>query len=500
MKFSIRNKLFLAVSGLILMFVLLSWGLNNQFLEKYYHYNKKKELMESYRQINRFYNKELEEVSLEIEKLERMRGLQIIIVGKDFEILYNTQRKVREFRGRGIGPATPYEGLGMFEFWIKNKAKELSIGKPIIEEGRDPRLNSEFVNLLAVLDSGEYIFISTPVAAIHGSVQTANQFFLFTGIATIITGCILVYIFSRRFTKPILALNQIALRMSHLDFSQRYPVTTQDEIGELGKSINSLSGQLEKSISELRDANEKLRADIERERQIDEMRKLFISNVSHELKTPIALIQGYAEGLKVNVNEDEENKNFYCEVIMDEAYKMNRLVKQLLDLSQLESGGMPLEVSCFDIVELTAHVLKKNAILFKQKGIRIDFDCQKQIFVKADLHRVEQVLMNYLSNAVNYVDNKRILRISIEDKGEVARISVYNSGDPIPRDIQDKIWVSFFKADKARSRDYGGTGLGLAIVRAIQEAHHQNYGVNNVGEGVEFWFELAVAEEGMRMG
>ena len=495
MKQSVKHKLFIFISSLIIFYVLLSWFLNSQFLDKYYLYNKKRILVESYKQINSLYKGDPTRLSLELEKLESMRGLRIIIFDQNFNHKYDS------YPGRGYWRPKPprgnrhtEEGPMPLEKVIGFREREILKGKTVIRILTNANLKADFIYLFAKLDNGDILFLSTPVAAIKESVQIANQFFLFTGLFVIITGSILVFVLAGRFTQPLLELSEIARKMAMLDFSHKYPVKTNDEIGELGISINSLSDQLEKSIFELKEANEKLKDDVERERKIDEMRKEFISNVSHELKTPIALIQGYAEGLKLNVNEDEANKNFYCDVIADEAKKMNKLVQQLLDLSQIEAGYFHLERSEFNLSALVEQVLKKNELLFKEKNLQLVFMKERELKVNADYDRIEQVLVNYLNNAVNHVDEKKIIKVSIKEENQKARISVYNSGKHIPEEYFDKIWASFYKIDKSRTRKYGGTGLGLSIVKAIQEAHHNNYGVNNVEGGVEFWFELDLAE------
>lgn len=492
MKHSIRLKLFVTVGSLILFYVLLSWLLNNFLLDKYYYYSKRNILMESYKLIDSLYKGDPEGVSLELEKLEQTKGLHIVIQDKNYETKYDSMPKRRDSRPKPPGRA-PSDSQNRLESHIKPILQEVLQGKTIIENRRDSRLNSNFVSLYSLLGNGDFIFLSTPVAAIQESVEIANNFFLITGVITIMTGSFLVFLITGRFTRPILELNKIARRMSTLDFSKRYPVKNHDEIGQLGESINSLSEQLQKSILELKEANQKLKEDIRREREIDEMRKEFISSVSHELKTPIALIQGYAEGLKLNVNEDEENKNFYCNVIMDEALKMNRLVKQLLELAQIEYGELHLEKVDFKITQLVEQVVKKNALVFKERSIGVIIEKKEDIIVNADFDKTEQVLINYLSNAVNHVDDRRIIKIVIKQEGKKARISVFNSGQHIPEECLDKIWTSFYKVDKARTRAYGGTGLGLSIVRAVQEAHQNGYGVNNVEGGVEFWFELELA-------
>ncbi|MCX7746780.1 MAG: cell wall metabolism sensor histidine kinase WalK [Clostridia bacterium] len=493
MRYSIRTKLFAALGSLILLFVVISLLLNNLLMEKYYLYNKENTLLESYKTINKLYNSDDDVLFLEMEKLENSKGVYIIILDKNFNTLFNTRQKGMNFKS--VVPRRNMDNQRMIESLLREKDLLMNKNGPIVVKRWDSRLNANFINLFAVLNREDFIILSTPVAAIQESVQIANQFFLLTGLLTILIGGLLIFFITTRFTKPILLLNDIAKRMATLDFSQRYPVKTRDEIGHLGESINSLSEQLQKSIAELKEANEKLMEDIEKERKIDEMRKEFITNVSHELKTPIALIQGYAEGLMINVNDDEENKNYYCNVIMDEAYKMNRLVRQLLELSQMEAGHVHLEKSEFDIFELMEQVIKKNMLILKEKDIRIHIEKEKDsILVNADYDKIEQVLMNYLNNAVNHADQERQIRVGVKCFGCKVRISVYNSGQHIPKESLEKVWTSFYKVDKARTRMYGGTGLGLSIVRAIQESHRNKYGVNNVEGGVEFWFDLDLAE------
>ena len=493
MKYSIRVKLFITLGLLTLFFVLLSIILNNLFLEKFYLISKKIVLEDSYKKIDSLYNGDSEELSLELERFEDSIGVNILILDDSFNTIYSSRQNETNFRSRIFNRNNIHS---ITVSLIKERVSRILENGQLVEIRYDRRLRSNFVDFYALLSNKDYIFISAPVAAIKESVETSNKFFLFTGIITMLVGGILIFFITTKFTKPILDLNYIAQRMSLLDFSKRYPVKTQDEVGHLGDSINSLSEQLHKSILELKSANEKLKKDIEREQKIDEIRKEFITNVSHELKTPIALIQGYSEGLKVNVNEDEENKNYYCDVIMDEALKMDRLVRQLLDLSQIESGEISLERSDFDISEMADAVIKKNSIILKEKNIDITVEKDENTVVNADYEKIEQVLLNYLSNAVNHTDENKQIKVSIRRIEKKVKVSVFNTGRHIPEASMDKIWSSFYKVDKARTRVYGGAGLGLSIVRAIMNAHGGGYGAVNVEGsgnlhgGVEFWFEL----------
>ena len=295
---------------------------------------------------------------------------------------------------------------------------------------------------------------------------------------------------SNHYTKPILKLAQIAKKMENLDFDVRYKENRHDEIGVLGHSMNSLSDKLEQTISELKTANNELELDLQRRSEQEQMRQEFLANVSHELKTPIALIQGYAEGLQDNVNDDPESREFYCEVIVDEADKMNKMVKKLLSLNQLEFGNGQVHLEHFDLQQVVQSVLSSSEILFRQKEVTLSYNGDHPVYVWADEYMTEEVVMNYVSNALNHIDGEKIIEVKIVSCDGKARVSVFNTGKPIPEEDIDKIWSKFYKVDKARTREYGGNGIGLSIVKAIMEAHNQAYGVKNYDNGVEFWFEL----------
>jgi len=220
------------------------------------------------------------------------------------------------------------------------------------------------------------------------------------------------------------------------------------------------------------------------------MRKEFVSSVSHELRTPLSVIQGYAEGLVSNVAESEDDRKFYCDVIMKEADKMNKLVKDLLNLSQIESGYFHIEKSEFNINSLIEYVLNKYKAIFTEKDIEVQFELGESMIVCGDMVRIEQILTNYLNNAINHIDNNKIIKISKIVNKDKIKISIFNSGKHIPEELLEKIWTSFYKVDKARTRAYGGYGLGLSIVKALADLHNNDYGVENIEGGVIFWFEV----------
>ena len=279
--------------------------------------------------------------------------------------------------------------------------------------------------------------------------------------------------------------------MSKLDFSQKYKLKdTNDEIDNLGKSINTMSDKLETTIKQLRNTNVELEKDIEEKSKIDEMRKQFISDVSHELKTPIALVMGYAEGLKVEINESPESRDFYCDVILDEAQKMDVLVKKLLTLNQLECGNDVISMERFDIVEMIKNYIQSAEIIIQQKQAHIIFEEQGPVYVWGDEFKVEEVVMNYFTNALNHLEGENNIIISLESMDGITKVKMFNTGQTIPEEALPHLWDKFYKVDKARTREYGGSGVGLSIVKAIMDSMNQHYGVCNHENGVEFWFEV----------
>ena len=301
---------------------------------------------------------------------------------------------------------------------------------------------------------------------------------------------IVILVMTNRITRPISELTKLSEKMSDLDFDARYQSRAGNEIDVLGDNFNKMSRKLESTISELKSANNKLQKDIEDKIKIDEMRKEFLDNVSHELKTPIALIQGYAEGLNENISDDPESREFYCEVIMDEASKMNKLVKNLLTLNQLESGKDAPVMERFDIVSLIRGVLGSMHIMIEQKEATVIFEETEPVYVWADEFKIEEVVTNYTSNALNHLDGERKVEIKVLQEEDCVKVTVFNTGTPIPEEDIPNLWNKFYKVDKARTREYGGSGIGLSIVKAIVEGMNQKYGVCNYDNGLEFWFTL----------
>ena len=356
--------------------------------------------------------------------------------------------------------------------------------------------NSSFIEGFGYCSDNQTIVImSTPVAGLKESVNISNKFLIYVAVIGFFITVIITFLITKMITSPILQLAEISNKMGKLDFTARYEGKRSDEIQTLGQNMNYMSDRLKKAISKLQEANEVLKEDIKRKEAIDEMRKDFIANVSHELKTPIALIQGYAEGLNEGLCEDEESRKYYTEVIMDESEKMNKMVKQLLTLSSLESGNSILHKENFNMTSLTESVLSSISILIGEKNVEVNFDTSMDVFLYADEFKIEEVVTNYISNAIHHVNDNGIIKIDLSEDESNVYFSVYNTGNQIPEKDLANVWEKFFKVDKAHSRSYGGSGIGLSIVKAIVEAHGGAVKVVNKSDGVEFGFKIPRMKE-----
>jgi len=360
----------------------------------------------------------------------------------------------------------------------------------VLRQSRERMSGMDYLEMIGTLENGDYFIMKTPLESIRDSVMLANRFYTIIGASVILISAIIIYLFSRRVTKPVMELADISKRMTALDFDAKFESKGENEIDVLGEHMNQLSETLEKTISELKTANNELRRDIEHKEKIDEMRKEFLANVSHELKTPLALIQGYAEGLKDGISEDDQSREYYLEVIMDEAQKMNAMVRKLLTLNEVEFGQDAVTMERFDVSEVIEGIAGSYALFVQQKGGKLRLNVQRPLYVWSDELKIEEVISNYLGNACNHLDGERIIEIKAEQKDEKVRISVFNTGKQIPEEDMERIWEKFYKVDKAHTREYGGSGIGLSIVKAIMESVNGSYGAKNYLNGVEFWIEL----------
>lgn len=518
MKTSIRSKLFLFTYGIILAFILGLIVLNNTYLEKYYVNYREKTLINAFSEIktvdltandaaNQLYDIE-ENYNLNLHILKEVSIPDNIYsddIIDDLPVpyirLYGNTMSIHD----GLISKIMTEFNQQVEGTSSNLVDPVEVGDGYIAylanlepTTQNPNDDIQMLSLCVATEEGDglflYYILTVTFQSIRDSVSVFNTFTIIIGFVFMIMSGLFMYLISYRFTNPILQMNQVAQDIANLSFKKKVIVSSNDEVGELGKSINQMSSQLETAISELQQANVKLAADIELKNKIDSMRKEFIANASHELKTPISLILGYSEALKLP-GLSKETTDDYLNIIMDESNKMNKLVMGLLKISQLESGFTEPQISDFSIKDLAEETTRLFAILFEEKGIKPEVNVS-DTEVRTDYDQLQTVLSNYLANAIHHVDKRNQIRIYSEtaENGAI-RVVVYNSGAQISEADQERVWESFYKVDKARTRSYGGQGLGLSISRTTLVNLGYGYGVRNVSDGVEFYFEISINKQ-----
>lgn len=481
---TLQSKLFWVLSLSITIIVLFFILINSFIYKPFYIYSKRISLKNIYTEINQLdFENDTEQSMFELDKIAARNGIEIVLKDGNNKLIYSSNK----------------DFLSNIE--MQNNA-ELSLssiymyGKSEVREVKDIHTSIRYLNLTKSLNNGYELSLRLAISPVEDSVRISNTFLSMIGSIIIIISGLIILLVSKKFMEPIAELECIAKRMANLDFSVKYKVKKEDdELNDLGKSMNLMSMQLEKTIRKLQTTNLELEKDIEQKSKIDEMRKQFISDVSHELKTPIALIQGYAEGLQENIKSDEESRRFYTEVILDEANKMDNLVKNLLELMKLEYCKREFHNAKFDVVELIREVIRKSSLLLKEDNVKVIFDDSKKFIVNADAFYIEQIITNYLTNAiknVSEINNEKFIEIVLSKSKETGktRITVFNTGKNIPIEDMNRIWNRFYKGDTSRNREKGGTGIGLAFVKAIMNNYDNRYGVVNKANGVEFYIEL----------
>lgn len=473
--------------GLVVCLLLTLLIINVRFLEPYYISNKETAFIHMYSELKTAIEEntvEEEAVSDNLRHLAERNNISFLVVDEtDNRMITNVHDMdtlEKQLMGYRLNQAQ------------RNSKILDSTDDYSLAQSRDPWNQNEYIEMWGRFEDNSFFLIRSPLESIKESADVSNRFLVYVGCAALLICIALVWYFSKKLTEPIRELAALSDQMADLDFDAKYTSGGSNEIGELGANFNRMSEKLESTISELKRANNSLQKDIEQKEKLEQMRSEFMGNVSHELKTPIALIQGYAEGLREGVNDDPESRDFYCEVIMDEAAKMNEMVKNLMALNQLEFGNEELEFNRINLTEIIKSILQSTEILAQQKNAKVIFRQEAPVYVWADEFKLEQVIRNYISNAYNHLDGEHVIEVKIIRSEGKAKVTVFNTGTPIPEEALPHIWDKFYKVDKAHTREYGGNGIGLSIVKAVMESFRQQYGVNNYDNGVEFWFELDV--------
>ena len=488
---SLRFKACLYMVVTVLVFIILAMVISLFGFQRYYESEKTMALLELAEQMSEVYQGHRDGYEEEITRTANIWGTTILVL-KGNEIAYISRAEDRETeqtrRLHGHMAKINVQNriadvlrVAQWEDFGSRAKKSITI-----EGARQVR----FINLLYPIDRTTYVLIRQPLLPIEEGVSITIQFMYIAGAICLFFGLVGAWIFAGRLTAPMRKMNEIALGMAKLDFSRKWESGRKDEIGTLGESLNHLSEHLEKTIENLNTVNAKLEKELKKVREMDQMRKEFLSSVSHELKTPLAIIQGYAEGLESGIAENAQARQKYCSVIVKETEKMDALVKDLLRLSRAESKMFTLDWTAFDLREVVSETAAAFSHVFEEKKISFSMELSAPLPVWGDPFRIGQVVQTILSNAIDHTAPEGRIRLWAEEREQGYILRVWNEGCAIPEEELQKIWEPFYKLDKARTRKFGGHGLGLSIVKAILELHGQTCGAVNENDGVTFWMTI----------
>ena len=385
-----------------------------------------------------------------------------------------------------------YEGTGSFlssnklNVISRTQNEDGSYFNVVAEEGS----TTQYIVFGKDFENGYHIEITAQKDPIQENANLATRVTTTLTVLALILALVFISVYSKHFTKPLIQMSEVANRIANLDFSAKCEINRGDEIGTLAENINVVSDSLNTALSELREKNEQLMEDIEKERRIEQMRADFISAASHELKTPIAIIRGYAEGLKMNVSEENESASEYCDIIMRESDRMNVLVLNMLEQSLYSSGVKKPDMVEFNVSSFIEDLLKTVTPIFEEKGVTANYIETKKLSAFADKTQMTTVLSNIVLNACSHASDEKLIEITAEKTDNQIKVNVFNTGSRVDDKDKDGIFTSFYRADKAHSRAEGRFGLGLAIVKSITENHNCECGFQNKENGVTFWFTM----------
>lgn len=488
---SVRFKLFLVMCIVIIFIILCLILVNSVVLETFYMYSKTNTVRAVYARINEYYSSNSANIDLDEE-------LKNIAFKNNFDILIQADNNIIVF-------STNRDFISSIDQLMDNESASSQDQTNIIYKDRDiiiRKVVSSNSSMNYILLSGNLVndyklYIRIPIAPIEESVRISNNVLIFIGCITIIISGIIASVISKKFTDPILELNSITNKMARLDFSQKYVTKdVDDEINDLGKNINTMSNKLETIIKQLRDNNIELEKDIEEKSKIDEMRKQFISDVSHELKTPITSIMGYADTL-LEEEYDKETQSKFLNVIASEARRMAKLVTDLLTLSKNDNNRNVVKKEQFDLGELVKKCQDKLAIEIKRKNHNVNCFVTADVpLVYADKDDIERVVLNIMTNSIKYTKEGGEIKIYVGFVYNDAYIKIFDNGIGIPEEDLSRIFERFYRVDKARSREMGGTGLGLSIAKDLLDRNGGSIDIKSeVGKGTEVVIKVPTKEK-----
>lgn len=467
MKLSIKRKFTIIGAGMIVGFILINIILTYLFMTPFTIMLSTKQLNNIAIQLENRNMHEEEDFQNYIDQLEEDMGTRITIIDGEGKVLFSTANNLKS--KDKISEDSP-SGRMFYE----NRA-DLDAGKSVSASRENDSTNSERIRIFLVRKVGadRYAFVSRSYRSFQNSMRAAILFELVSGGVLLILGLIIVQRWSYYFVTPIEQITEAAEHISNLEFDTKVEVTTKDELGQLSAAINRMSNHLEANV-------EQLQEDIEN-------RKKLVRNLSHEIKSPVAVIMGYSDRMKKVMADNPDKAKKYCEIISDESSRIDILVKEMLEFSKLEQEHGEPNKEKFEAARLFGDLKKR----FYQENVETKITYEDSFvpdeYINADYIMMERAVYNLIRNAVTYVAGEApLIKVSGTNTDGYYVVSVYNSGSSIPDDDRLTIWEPFGKVDKVRGRSKKGYGLGLSIVREIVEKHEGRYRVDNLDDGVSF--------------
>ena len=464
----IRAKVFLEIGAIIAVCLVGISIANSQLLESVYIWNVERSLASMAQNAEDAGN----DYYFLLSDYESKQGVSIDLYDREDNYLYE-----------GTGNFISANKLNIIS---RTQNEDGSYFNVVSEEGS----TTQFIVFGKDFENGYHIEITAQKDPIQENANLATRVTTTITVLALVFALVFISAYSKHFTKPLIQMSEVANKIANLDFSAKCEVSRGDEIGALADNINVVSDSLNTALSELREKNEQLMEDIEKERRIEKMRADFISAASHELKTPIAIIRGYAEGLKMNVSEENEGASEYCDIIMRESDRMNVLVLNMLEQSLYSSGVKQPDMVEFEVAEFIEDLLKTVTPIFEEKGVTAKYIKTEDLTAFADKTQMTTVLSNIVLNACSHASGEKHIEITTEKADNKIRVNVFNTGSHVEDKDKDGIFTSFYRADKAHSRAEGRFGLGLSIVKSITENHNCACGFENKENGVTFWFTM----------
>lgn len=480
-KSSLRYKFIMLSVGVLALYYVLVTLFSILFMEPYYLHRVEQTLVNAYYTMT-----EVEDFDVNVVSQLEENNLTFVIADIDtMEIIYNSQMPdhfIRDYTHRLL-PDIRDRALSTGASYTINSDEMLQHTSSGVTVSSSRRVTLGGITNKYIID------ISTSYASISQAISISLTFSLVVGLLVMIMAAVAFSRMSSLVIQPVTQITEIANQIAHLDFSQKCEVSDQGEIGNMAQSINTMSDFMQSHIAQLEAANDQLKKDIALKKAQEEARKNLVNNLSHDLKTPIGLISGYADGLRSGMARTTEEVNEYCDVICDESDRMMTMILRMMELFRLESGTVDLEMEEFDLSDLLNYVVEIFNIEIERAHMDFTTDYSDGLYICSDYFSVEQVITNYMQNAVSHMGTANVLNISVTDTGPCYRVNIFNAADPIPPEEMDKIWDSFYRLDKSRT-SRKQSGLGLSIVRSNMELLGGQYGVENQDGGVCFWAEF----------